>query len=383
MIVDAGSRMGAGPARLLRQDRGQIALMFVALMGLVIILTPPLMNLGEVARLKTKTAVAADAGALTGASYASSAANFGAHRAQLAVQVFWSVQLYFGFPFCLLASFLVIPWLLVLNTLINLIVTHANEGMIGLFQHGMNRAFAAAMRNSPVDDRLGEVQLEFNDIIEQTKLTTPPTWVDAICPFPCRFEWERQGLVNEPSWLDISVVYPPINLAPQIVRGGFPLLFFVWVPFCFLWCFPAWGWNAGGVGLAGQAALVAQLAALSSRDWNTGVKFTVAGGLVMMQLRQAFNLMRGMFARGPCGYMTMFPIPVPTGLNPPNAISNSVGRVRVTVTMHREPGAQMAFWTMRYPDVTSIGEAEYAGAHVRRLPFTAGDRSEAQLVVVQ
>ncbi len=75
--------------------RGQIAVAFIALIALILVLTPITMNLGEVARIKTATANAADAGALAGASWVASGENelawisMGMWTAYLFVRVFY------------------------------------------------------------------------------------------------------------------------------------------------------------------------------------------------------------------------------------------------------------------------------------------------------
>ena len=58
-----------------RRSRGQAAVLFVVLIALVLLLAAWTMNLGEVARLKTSTANAADAAAIAAASWVASGEN--------------------------------------------------------------------------------------------------------------------------------------------------------------------------------------------------------------------------------------------------------------------------------------------------------------------
>src|SRR3989338_2579498 len=95
------------PAPLLEEARrrgrsrsGQIAVAFFVVIALILLLAAMTMNLGEVARLRTTTANAADAGSLAGASWVAS----GENEAAIIAEAMWIndllVQAIFLIPFC-------------------------------------------------------------------------------------------------------------------------------------------------------------------------------------------------------------------------------------------------------------------------------------------
>lgn len=372
--------------RVLRRERGQVAMAFIALMGLIVLLTPPLMNLGEVARLKTRTAIAADAGALTGASWAASASNHGARRAQVMQWIWWIVQTIYFVPFCFFTPFLVVAPALAFaaNFSINIIAGWTNSYMVALFNQGHNAAFFMTIGNVDVEDRTGTVAAAVEAVrlaIDQGP-NNQPLW--AAVPFRSP-DWIREGLIDEMSWFEVDVQYPPPSQVPQLILNGAQLRFWGWQPWCFIICFPAFGWNEGvSFSLAPLALIPPTLSALS---YYTANRMAVAGpgGLAWVGVVSPVWVTISNYFRLPglCGYPTLLPIWINTGVRRPSSISWATNRVTVRVTRHREPGAQMAWWTMQYPDATSIAVAEYSGAHVRDNPFRAGDRAQVYLVDVQ
>jgi len=360
-----------------RQDRrGQIAVAFVVLIGLILLLTPPMMNLGEVARLKTATANAADAGALAGASWVASGTNYMARVARAMMVNYWIVVSIFAAPFCfyiVLTGFpvLLIAGLVVRNYVFLRQVAHIQMGQA--WDRSKAETLLVAIQNTGIDDSSGQVQALVQQHVDELRQT-------GTTNFPGFFAWDRHGVIDERSRVDIDIERPPDSAEPRLEMGPGFLAYWWWVPGCiFPFCFfvpPGWNSPRGllgllrGFGLPMMGGWTAQTAA-----GPTGALWAQVMATAMLQ---APNF-------GPCGYPVMGwavdPRGSPTPVRP-TTITNSSGTIQVTITRRRQSGAPVGLWTMNYPEVSSTAFAQYSGAHVRPNPFRAGDRAVVDIVGV-
>ena len=75
---------------------------------------------------------------------------------------------------------------------------------------------------------------------------------------------------------------------------------------------------------------------------------------------------------GACQFCFPIPFSIP-GTTAPGDIDNGTGDVIVTIRQHREEGADVGFWTMKYPDeIRSQATARYTGADVGLWPSADG-----------
>ena len=359
----------------MRRPKGQVAVGFVVLMGLVLLLTQPLMNLGEVARLKTATANAADAGALAGASQIASGTNYLARIARSMMVNYWVVQTIALVPFCVQVAWyielLVLDLYLKNGVFLKRIADHAMEN---LWSDGKNSTLFLAIGNAPIDDTSGQVAARINAWQQQAETQVVDTTV------PWRLDWDRKGVVDEPSWIQFDISYPPDSRRPELRMDNGNIGFWWWVPFpcIFFVCPPpAWGWNRWGwwqpftMGPNVNAWMEQQGAGPQGAAW--------AGAL--------YNAWRNRPGFGGCLYLSWFPLPHPINFAGmpvrPTTITNSRGTVGITITRYRESGAALRSWNMKYPTIVSTGEAEYRGSYVTNNPFAVGDKAVVDLVSVQ
>ena len=333
--------------RLMRRDRrGQIAVMFVICIALILAMAAMTMNLGEVAKLKTTTANAADAGALAAASWVAS----GENEAGLIAQGMWLnwliVFLIFLIPFCVWAC-LIGVLIAISYALVQMALRKAaDKVMKAAWENGREAAPRIAIQNATVDDPSGAVNAQIKALAD-----THPF------PSPATLSWQRRGadgvMCNSSLTIDIAMSPQPslhtsfwgpilICLSPCISIG----------PFGCCWVFPfAWGGSDS----------------LSTSDIDGDMGVPDSTGLSLSTVPSFWSGLAGIFSLPiPAACPTCFPLIIPLGafgLGPPDGINNGEGIVTVTVTHRREVGTAFRFWTMRDPgDIVSQSQARHTEA---------------------
>lgn len=148
---------GSGGVLRWRQQNGQIAAVFVAVMVLVLLFAVMTMNLGQTAKLKTAVSNTADAAALAAASWIASGANEIVYVARGMSINAMIVQLVFVIPFCWEAcaeALGIYAALLMANNLY--LHSTANQVGHGAFDMAHAGGFQAAMSNAPIDAKDAE-----------------------------------------------------------------------------------------------------------------------------------------------------------------------------------------------------------------------------------
>ena len=335
--------------RLMRRDsRGQIAVMFVICIALILAMAAMTMNLGEVAKLKTTTANAADAGALAAASWVAS----GENEAGLIAQGMWLnwliVFLIFLIPFCLSACLTGV--LIAINyALVQMALRKAaDKVMKNAWENGQPAAVLTAIQNATVDDPSGAVSA-------QVKALNGLHFI----PSPTTLSWQRRGAdgVMRNSSLTIDVA---MSAQPSLATSFWGPILICWSPpigvspFGCGWGPPP-GWGGGGGN--------------ESAGTTVGDEFTSAGSYTVASTPGFWSGLAGVFSLptiGVSGQLTCFPIIIPLGafgLGPPDGINNGEGIVTVTVTHRREVGTAFRFWTMRDPGpIVSQSQARHTEA---------------------
>lgn len=346
-----------------RGRRGQMAVMFLVFIAVILALAAMTMNLGEVAKLRTTTANAADAGALAAASWVAS----GENEAGLIAQGMWLnwliVFIIFMIPFCFAACpsgmLIAIRYALMQNALHDA----ADKVMEVAWKNGRTAAVLTAIQNATVDDPSGAVRSQISAL----------TGGGGPIPTPVTLTWQREGAdkVMRDSSLTIDVA---MSAQPELEVSAWAPILICWfpcIPYC---CWPAFGWGGdGGNASAGT---------ISSSDHlrSIGKGISSAGGGWWFGMAGVFTIP----IPGFCD--TCFPIIIPLALfgdlGPPDGIDNGEGIVTVTVTHRREEGGELKFWTMRYPPdgIVSQAQARHTEADTG---FGAGDPgAQAELVGV-
>ena len=380
-----------------RNSRGQMAVVFLVIIALIFVLAAMTMNLGEVARLRTSTANAADAGALAAASWVASGENQVANIARGMWTLVLMVQAIFVVPFCFyMCWFALVIWgiLWLANGLY--LKGQADAVMGAAWDNAHAAALFTAIQNATIDDPTGAVQTQIKTLSDQFEATrTVPPIV--------RLDWVRKGAggVPEPSWAEFNVAFT--NGQPKLEMKGWapsftcltPCLVWLaisnvpvecwwgdpnccvclciiippwiyWCPGCIIPCFETFAWT--GVGeqipvIDPEYSSVPVTGAFREPGW-----YEVAG----MKL-------------WPKGGDCEFCLPVRVSVRflnvTPSDMNNEAGDVIVRVTHHREGGTGLRFWETRYPDqIASEATAHYNGSSVTLWP---DPRSFAQLVNVR
>lgn len=328
-------------------SQGQAAVMFIVLMGLILILAAATMNLGEVARLKTATANAADAGALAAASWVASGQNTVAEIAKMMWINVLIVQLVFVLPFCIQAVWVpvLMAFTLFMANYMNLKLNAADAALEAAWENAAGAALFTAIQNTGIDDPSGTVQAQVKALSDQYA-------ANRTVPSSVRFDWVRKGArgVPEPSWVQIDVAFSGSQPSMDTLNFGPPIPV-VWSPPIIPWC----AWATVGWGGSTQKPVPLQ----SSHDLNwVGMSTSPPawfplGGIINIPL--------------PGFCLTCFPIPVPVVSNgtTPDSINEGEGDVTVTVTRSRAGGSPLRFWTTSYPgQVLSQATAHYNEASV-------------------
>lgn len=392
--------------RTTQRRTGQIAVAFLVFIALILLLAASTMNLGEVARLKTSTANAADGGAIAGASWVASGENEAAQIAKAMWLNHLITQAVFLIPFC--PEITVCPFpipccikpLLMIASLwlMNSMLQHAaNDAMQAAYEMGKAAALFTAIQNATIDDPTGAVQAKIRTL-SQTKPADLPSTV--------HFDWVRKGAnqFDEPSSLDIEVAFSTPQ-APEMTMGGWSPVYSCWsgcavflpickaegcalcfwgqpgccvclclfihlpappwliviCPGCIFPCWPGPGWLAWK-----------ETTYISSSDYLRSIGQGVSTTTELMKYP----------ALGSCKTcLLIFPISLPFVETSPDTLENSEGDITVTVRQHREGGSDLRFWTMKYPDeIRSDSTAHYYEADVGLWP---DPKAFAQLVGVQ
>lgn len=331
MSADRRTRMSA-------DQRGQMAVMFAVFIALIITLAAMTMNLGEVAKLKTTTANAADAGSLAAASWVAS----GENEAGLIAQGMWVnwliTMLVFLLPFCwpCITGFLIAASYAMTQAALH---DAADTAMERAWQNGQSAAVLTAIQNATIDDPSGAVRAQIKALTGQRPIPTPAV-----------LNWQRQGAdgVMRNSSLTIEVA---MSAVPTLDTSMWGPNMICWSPCIWKCCWPTFGWGgtSGGAvqGMEAETVLTGNLSLTSGGGgWWSGL----VGG-VMKAL--------------PGFCKTCFPIIIPLGaigFGPPDGIDNGNGVVTVRVTHQREGGGDLRFWTTQYQPVVSQAQARHTEA---------------------
>ena len=381
-----------------RSRRGQMAVVFVAIIALIFLLAAMTMNLGEVARLRTSTANAADAGSLAGASWVASGENEVAEIAKGMWLNILIVQAVFAVPFCWQVCWLpLLIWAIL--WLVNGVTLKGAADMVlhAAWDNAHAAALFTAIQNATIDDPTGAVQKQIKRLGDQfgSSRTVPPV---------VRLDWERKGAggIVEPSWAEFSVQFT--NQMPELEMEGWAPSFtcltpcLVWLaisnvrdrcwfgdsnccvcfciiisrlfsfcPGCIMRCFKTFAWT--GVGDISFTALDD-----ISGEWTE----VIAGqGPAWLKLAGVPLWPAG----GDCEWCLPIRGSV-TFLNvTPSDMKNPEGDVIVNVKHHREGRTDLRFWETQYPDqIVSESTAHYEDVRVTLWPDA---RSFAQLVSVR
>ncbi len=311
--------------------KGQTAVIFVVLIALALVLAAFTMNLGEVARLKTSTANAADAGALAGASWVASLMNEYGTISAVMWALHTALSIMFAWPFCFYAIWVIflIYALYLAEQAISVLIMNTLRDAVWKTAH--KAAFFTTVQNLNIDDPTGAVEAE----IQAMGGNVPA--------LPKTFTWNRTGgdldaavKVARPSSVTIDTRFSGSAPSIQIV-GVPPVIAWAWLfPFCvYAYC-----------------CLV-----IGSAYITPGSPFLTGGPIPVLQPLMGICVY--------CYFPIFFFLPgmVPIGIN------NDRDRVTVTVTQKRSGGANMGFWTMKYPPagIVSQAVAEYTGTNVMGL----------------
>lgn len=337
--------------------KGQIAVVFLVLMALILLLAVMTMNLGEVARLRTSTANAADAGALAAASWVASSENRMAQAAKSLWLSQFMVQAILAIPACPAGCWYPVALYALMVITHQLMMMTVNEDAHAAWDRAHAAALFTAILNATIDDPTDKVRNEIKALSDQFEATQ-------TVPSTVKFEWVRKGAhaFPEPSSLEISVNFT--NDMPKLELNGWGPSSWCWGPCMYFWTWhccwgPVYGWFGGTFSTTPAMWVEFMLKAVKATftKWTTPLP-------------------------GACN--TCFPIPLPLGaigLVTPSDIANEQGEVSVTVAQHRQRGSNLRFWTMRYPDqIVSQATARYGGASV---DFWPKPDAKAELVSVQ
>jgi len=342
-----------------RSPQGQIAVAFVVFIALILLLATATMNLGEVARLRTSTANAADAGALAGASWVASGENEAAWIARAMWINVLITQAIFALPFCFWMCWLPVALYAVLIMVNGMLKDAADDALHAAWDNAHGAALFTAIQNAMIDDPTDKVRNEIKALSEQFEASR-------MVPATVRFDWVRKGAHKfpEPSWLEVNVNFT--SGQPDLEMGGWNPVAFCLSPCItigtFVCCWPMLGWGGGSTALANPSAPNVKI--VLAKPWAS------LWGVIPYP------------TIGICWFCFPFPISgfgaLPTT---PDDIDNKEGDVIVTVRQHREGGSNLRFWTTRYPDqIVSSATAHYSGADADLWP---DPDAEAQLVSVQ
>lgn len=356
-------------------QRGQLAVVFVILMALVLLLAPMTMNLGEVAKIKTATANAADAGALAGASWVASGENEIAFIAMGMWNSIFLVQLIALLPFCWSACLFAAILMLILFY-VNYITLYEEAAipiMEAAWESARSSAFFTTIQNLPIDDTSGDVNEQLETWAEdfQEHKTLPP--------MPARLAWTRIGGDGQEQDNAIEVTVAFEDPQPELEMGNWPIIFACWSPTISYCDWPTIGWdlgddsrgenNEGSTGTKSDGLYAGDDPFPGGGGGGGGSSwFGAAWGLVLGWVAAALPPF------GSCDTCFGFPVPLAAPIAP-DKIEHGSGHVRVTVKMERESGGQLRFWTMKYPagGIQSESRVRYSGANVGIYPDPDAD----------
>ena len=380
---------------------GQVAVIFVALIALIIALAAFTMNLGEVARLKTSTANAADAGALAAASWIASGENEVAKIAQGMWINVYLVQAVFLLPFCMQVCIWAIILMGVLAFVNGVILRQiANDVLDSTWDLAHADAFFVGVQNLLIDDESGGVSKRLEQMGAEfqanQQLPPPSTCPPGTLPGSQCLEWQRPnpsgGSPRKP-WVAIHTNFS--NSKPDLTMGN-------WGPWalCLLW-WPTCSSNGGGCCLNTPWGCVWPCFRMP-RAWvrwggkkkggqsSTGQATMSAGQKMWSMASSGLMGMVGFLPNpikdtGECGFCLPIPLNIPKLPAEPHGVHNGTGDVTVTVMYHREGGAVkggsgVSFWTTHYPNIiTSDATAHYTEASMGSFGSLPQSRAVADL----
>jgi len=174
--------------------RGQIAVVFVVLLGAMLIMASMMMNAGEIAAMRTSTSNAADAGALTGASWVASGENEMMDIGDTMLDNVFLIQRIYATPFCPspnITTEQIRTFYEVMLTANKLLASIANQTIMEqAWRQALAYAYFTALSHTIIDDPSGGVE----GLIQQEAeaFNTAQTLPDAINA-PAFYSWDRGG----------------------------------------------------------------------------------------------------------------------------------------------------------------------------------------------
>jgi len=387
----------------------------------MLILASMMMNVGEVATLRTSTANAADAAALAGASWVASGENEMTDMADAMVDNAYLIQRIYATPFCpniTLEQIATFYW--AAQAANQSLAAFANGTIIEqAWQQGRAYAYFTALSQATIDDPTGQAQQHIQDQAEAFSAS-------AQLPASQSLAWNRGGAGGagtEASTLTVNVTFP--SQRPKLRLQN-------WTPLAKQWQGPQGDYSGTRVGWT--VVTGTENWTLVSTEYSR--LSTVGPGTVKAfegypYERKAWGTLRfdwtDIFPDGVLGGpknigIDALPIPNPSPTDPqtcpvkcvpesvlqchdPNGASEQCcfptpvpinysekfgsaqaipvmdanqdhanGEVSVEVVHARQGGTQLAFWTMRYPaPIRSTARARYEGASVNTTILSDGN----------
>jgi len=303
-------------------QRGQIAVSLIVVVALTLLLSSFLMNLGEVARLKTATANAADAGALAAASWVASGENGVAVLAKAQWIIYLIGQLVMIGPWCVPAGYIyTILFMIALEqaNFVNLYLNGEKVILDAVWDAAQKSALFTALANAGIDDPKEQVSHDIKTLFESGSVPSEKT-----------FHWKRQGANGHEENSSVTVK-AQMGSEPDVSFSPFgPISIFWAIPCIYVCC---WGPVFG----------------LDSSD----TKLTIPTPIMTITLPLPTIKSCGQI----CSPIVIMNPPVKII---PQSIDAGSGKVTVTVIRKRESGNTLGFWKMRYPtEVKSVATAAY------------------------
>jgi len=152
------------PLRAMSREgaRGQIAVVFVVLLGAMLIMASMMMNAGEIAAMRTSTSNAADAGALTGASWVASGENEMMDIGDTMLDNVFLIQRIYATPFCPspnITTEQIRTFYEVMLTANKLLASIANQTIMEqAWRQALAYAYFTALSHTIIDDPSGGVE---------------------------------------------------------------------------------------------------------------------------------------------------------------------------------------------------------------------------------
>jgi hypothetical protein len=353
--------------------RGQMAVLFIVLIALIILMGAMTMNLGEVARLKTSTANAADAGALAGASWVASGTNEAAYIARgLWINVYLVQLILLSGPFwciwlCVYPVFIV----LLLWAVAEIFTAIAEDVMEMAFENAKGATLFSTIQNLAIDDNSDVVRDQLKLLAKSYEDTEHVPTSLTLGP------WMRRGAdgVDRPSRIEVNFSFSKMSAPSMEMRNFSPFWICLSPPITIGWfncSYPLYAYiSVNGMGDDAEAPDNATMKTSDGGGGGGGSFLDKLGLGWMSGYIPNWTSLLSVIANfpypehGTC--QTCFPfiiiLPVPVI---PQTIDDGEGDITVSVRQFRSGGSQMRFWQMLYPaaGILSQATAHYNPANV-------------------